>query len=173
MNLSSKMLFCGVSIVTVLLAAEASAQVPLVAPDEIVLVKLHAEGAQIYACKPDSGGSSSGGQALTWQFIEPVATLFVDGKSAGRHTAGPNWDHVDGSGVKGKVLASAPGATSKDIPWLKLEVADRRGKGMLSDATAVLRVDTKGGLAPELCTRAGDYLSVAYAADYVFLRKGE
>jgi hypothetical protein len=45
------MLFCVVSIVTALSAAEASAQVPLVAPDEIVLVKLHAEGAQIYACK--------------------------------------------------------------------------------------------------------------------------
>jgi Protein of unknown function (DUF3455) len=173
MNISLKLLLSAASVVAALSGASASAQVPLVAPDEIVLVKLHAEGAQIYECKPDSDKSASGGQALTWKFIEPIATLFVDGKSVGRHYAGPNWDHIDGGGVKGKVIASAPGATSKDIPWLKLEVVDHRGKGTLSDATAVLRVDTKGGLAPESCVRAGEYLSVAYAADYVFLRKGE
>src|SRR5258708_30173353 len=104
--------------------------------------------------------------------MEAGGKIFVGGKSGGREGGGANWDHTDGSGVKGKVIASAPGATSKDIPWLKLEVADHRGKSMLSDATAVLRVDTKGGLAPESCTRAGHYLSVAHAAAYVFLRKG-
>ena len=46
---------------------------------------------------------SSEARALTWQFREPIATLIVDGKSIGRHYAGPNWDHIDGSGVKGKV----------------------------------------------------------------------
>ena len=173
MNISSKLLLGVVSAVAALSAARASAQVPLVASDEIVIGKLHAEGAQIYECKTDSEKSPSGGQALTWQFVEPVATLFVDGKSVGRHTAGPNWDHIDGSGVKGKVIASVSGATPKDIPWLKLEVVDRRGKGMLSDATAVLRLDTKGGLAEGSCGRAGEHLSVGYAADYVFLHKGE
>jgi hypothetical protein len=172
MNRSSKLLFGVASIVSALSAVEASAQVPLVAPGEIVLVQLHAEGAQIYECKP-ADKSASGGPALTWQVIEPVATLFVDGKSVGRHYAGPNWDHIDGSGAKGKVVASAAGATSKDIAWLRLEVTDRRGKGMLSDATTVLRIDTKGGLAEGPCGRVGEHLSVAYAADYVFLRKGE
>ncbi len=173
MNRLSKLLFGAASIVIALSAAEASAQVPLISLGEIVLVELHAEGAQIYECKPDSAKSVAGVPALTWQFLEPVATLFVDGKSVGRHGAGPNWDHIDGSGVKGKVTASAPGATSKDIPWLKLEVSDRRGKGILSDATTVLRIDTNGGLAEGSCGRAGEHLSVAYAADYVFLRKGE
>ena len=173
MNGFSKLLFGVASIVIALSAAEASAQVPLISPGEIVLAELHAEGAQIYECKPDSAKSVSGAPVLTWQFIEPIATLFVDGKSVGRHYAGPNWDHSDGSGVKGKVMASAPGATSKDIPWLKLEVTDHRGKGMLSDATNVLRIDTRGGVAEGSCGRAGEHLSVAYAADYVFLRKGE
>jgi hypothetical protein len=173
MNGFSKLLFGVASTVIALSAAEASAQVPLISPGEIILVELHAEGAQIYECKPDSAKFVSGAPMLTWQFIEPVATLFVDGKSVGRHYAGPNWDHIDGSGVKGKVMASAPGATSKDIPWLKLEVTDHRGKGMLSDATNVLRIDTKGGVAEGPCGRAGEHLSVAYAADYVFLRKGE
>jgi len=172
MNISSKLLI-GAAAVAALSAATASAQVPSVAAGEIVIGKLHAEGAQIYECKPDSKKSLSAEQALAWQFVEPVATLFVDGKSVGRHGAGPNWDHIDGSGVKGKVIASASGATAKDIAWLRLEVTDRRGKGMLSDATAVLRLDTKGGLAQGSCARAGEQLSVGYAADYVFLRKGE
>jgi len=63
------------------------------------------------------------------------------------------------------VVASAAGATSKDIAWLRLEVTDRRGKGMLSDATTVLRIDTKGGVAEGPCGRVGEHLSVAYAAD--------
>ena len=96
----------------------------------------------------------------------------LDGKSIGRHYAGPNWEHIDGSAVKGKVIASAPGATSNDIPWLELEVVDHRGNGILSDATTVQRINTKGGVAQGSCERAGDYLSVPYSADYVFLRKG-
>jgi hypothetical protein len=37
--------------------------------------------------------------------------------------------------------------------------------------TTVQRVNTQGGVAEGACDRAGTYLSVAYAADYVFLRK--
>ena len=96
----------------------------------------------------------------------------LDGKSIGRHYAGPNWDHIDGSGVKGKVIASAPGATSNDIPSLELEVVDHRGNGILSAATAVQRINTKGGVAKGSCESAGSYLSVPYSADYVFLRGG-
>jgi hypothetical protein len=160
-------------VVAALSATEAQAQVPSAAPGELAIASLHAEGVQIYQCKPDSGKPSPAGQGLTWQFIEPVAGLFVAGKHTGLHYAGPNWDHIDGSGVKGKVIASAPGATAMDIPWLKLDVTDHRGKGMLSDATAVLRVNTIGGLAQGPCERAGEYLSVSYAADYIFLYKGE
>ena len=89
------------------------------------------------------------------------------------HYAGPNWDHIDGSGVKGKVIASAPGATVKGHSVAETRCEDHRGKGMLSDATTVLRVNTKGGLAQGPCERAGEYLSVSYAADYIFLHKGE
>ena len=70
---------------------------------------LHAEGAQVYECKLDPDKSPSAARTLTWQFREPIAALFADGKSIGRHYAGPNWDHIDGSGVKGKVIASTPG----------------------------------------------------------------
>jgi len=69
------------------------------------------------------------------------------------------------------VVTSAPAATSNDIAWLEIEVVDHRNKGILSDATTVLRVNTRGGLAQGSCETAGHYLSVPYAADYVFLRK--
>ena len=156
---------------TILLTTQATAQTApaIEGRDGMEIVTLHAEGAQIYECKPDSGNKSEG-RALTWQFREPIAALILDGKSVGRHYAGPNWDYFDGSAVKGKVVASAPGATSNDIPWLKLDAVEHRNSGILSGVTTVRRINTRGGLAQGSCERAGDFLSVPYSADYVFLR---
>jgi hypothetical protein len=160
-------LIVGLPVAASALMSAASAQVPdsIAAPGETVVAMVHAEGAQVYECKADAGGR------LGWQFREPIATLLLDGKTVGRHYAGPNWEHRDGSAVVGKVVARAPGATPKDIPWLKLEITERRGGGVLSGVTTVQRVNTQGGVAEGACDRAGTYLSVAYAADYVFLRK--
>jgi hypothetical protein len=149
------------------LTTAVSAQLPeaIAAPGETVIATLHAEGAQIYECKADPGGR------LVWQFREPIATLLLDGKTIGRHYAGPSWEHGDGSAVVGKVAGRAPGATAKDVPWLKLEVTERRGNGVLSPATTVQRIHTQGGAAEGACEKAGTYLSVPYAAEYVFLRR--
>jgi hypothetical protein len=134
-----------------------------------IIATLHAEGAQIYQCNAKYQSQTP---ALSWQFREPAATLVVDGKTVGHHSAGPNWDLVDGSGVKGKIVSSSmPSATSNDIPWLKLDVIERRGSGMLSEAEMVERVNTKGGVATGPCESAGAFLSIPYSADYVFLRK--
>ncbi len=173
MKLLSKVLLQVAVRAIILLTTEAVAQTPpaIEGRDGMVIVTLHAEGAQIYECKPDSGNKPEVG-ALTWQFREPIATLILDGKSVGRHYAGPNWDHFDGSEVKGRVTASGPGATLNDIPWLKLEIVDHRNSGILSDVTTIRRINTKGGLAKGSCERAGDFLSVPYSADYVFLRGG-
>jgi hypothetical protein len=83
----------GPLIAAALLASAASAQVPgaIAAPGKTVVATMHAEGAQVYECKADAGGR------LVWQFREPIATLLVDGKTVGRHYAGPSWEHVDGS----------------------------------------------------------------------------
>lgn len=145
----------------------AVAQVPAaIAPkDENVVSQVHAEGAQIYECKADAAGK------LTWQFREPIAALFRDGKTVGRHYAGPTWEDVDGSAIVGKVIGRAPGASSEDIPLLKLEVTDRRGTGALTEVTAIQRVNTDGGVAEGTCDMAGEFQSVAYSADYIFLRK--
>jgi hypothetical protein len=171
MNFYSKVLLSTALRATILFTTQAAAQMPPASPgsDGTELVTLHAEGAQLYECKPDSGSKPEAG-ALTWHFREPIATLILDGKSVGRHYAGPAWDYYDGSEVKGKVIASSPGATSSDIPWLKLGIVDHRNSGILSNATAVRRINTRGGLARGSCERAGDFLSVPYSADYVFLR---
>ena len=154
--------------VQVVLAVPASAQVPaaIAAPGETAVATFHAEGAQVYECKAGADGK------LTWAFREPIATLLLDGKTVGRHYAGPNWDHVDGSGVTGKALANAPGMTATDIPWLKLEVTARRGSGVLSAATTIQRINTMGGVMSGACEKAGAFHSEPYAANYVFLRKG-
>jgi hypothetical protein len=124
----------------------------------------HAEGAQIYQCKPDPDGR------LAWQLREPIATLLLEGKTVGRHYAGPRWEHVDGSVVQAKVVGMAPGATANDIPWLELNVTLRLGQGVFSDVTSIRRINTEGGTAPGQCGTADAFLSVPYHADYVFLR---
>ena len=102
---------------------------------------------------------------------EPVAALIVDGKTVGFHAAGPNWQHIDGSSVRAKMVSAAPGATFSDIPWLKLEATDHHGEGVLSRVATIQRVNTKGGAMQGSCETAGAYRSVPYSADYVFLRK--
>ena len=148
----------------------ASAQTPLpdaiAAPGETVMLTLHAEGAQVYECKIGADGT------LAWVFREPIATLFSDGKTVGRHYAGPNWEYSDGSAVVGQVVGTAPGSVANDIPWLKLEVISSRGSGVLSGVTTVQRINTQGGKLAAACDKAGATQSAPYSADYVFLRKG-
>src|SRR5919197_122105 len=94
-------------------ASAASAQVPpaLAAPGENAVITLHAEGAQIYECKLGNDGK------LAWAFREPIATLLLNDKSVGRHYAGPNWEHVDGSAVTAKAIANAPArSTARPTP---------------------------------------------------------
>ena len=146
--------------------ASSAAELPdtIAAEGEAILVQLHAEGAQIYECKSDEGNK------LTWQFREPIATLFLNGVTVGRHYAGPTWE-VGGGAVVGKVVGDAPGTGPKDIPWLKLDVSDRRGGGPLKDATTVQRINTAGGNTHGKCGKAGAFRVQPYSADYVFLRK--
>ena len=138
----------------------------IAAPGETAILTLHAEGAQVYECKTGTDG------ALVWTFREPIATLLSDGKTVGRHYAGPTWEYSDGSAVVGQVAGTSPGSVAMDIPWLKLSVTSRRGNGALTAATTVQRINTVGGRLTGTCYKSGTYESVPYSADYVFLRKG-
>ena len=147
-------------------SAVSAADIPdaIAAKGEAVVLQVHAVGAQIYECKADAAGKA------TWQFREPIASLFLDGKTVGRHYAGPGWE-VQGSAVVGKAAGKSPGATAKDIPWLKLDVVDQRGEGPLKGVSTVQRIDTEGGNLEGICDKAGDLRAEPYAADYIFLKK--
>jgi len=132
---------------------------------EALVATMHAQGAQVYECKADASGK------LAWQFREPVATLLLNGKTLGRHYAGPSWELSDGSAVVGKVVANAPGASETDIALLKLAVVSQKGSGLLAGVTSIQRINTKGGVAKGACDSAGAFLSVPYSTDYAFYKK--
>ena len=169
MNRRSEWSLLALSLVAALiLPGSAMAQIPaaIATPEEATVVTLHAEGAQIYECKAGSD------HKLVWTFREPTATLRLKGKTVGRYYAGPNWEHTDGSGVAANVVASVPGKTTHDIPWLKLRATAHRGRGTLSGVTTVLQINTQGGVHGGPCDKTGDLHSAPYTADYVFLQKG-
>jgi len=147
-----------------IVAAAQQADAIMVAGETLVTT-IHAQGAQVYECKADASG------ALAWQFREPVATLLSNGKTLGRHYAGPIWEFADGSAVAAKVAASAPGASQSDIPLLKLAVVSQKGNGLLAGITSIQRLNTRGGVAKGPCDSAGAFLSVPYSADYAFYKK--
>jgi hypothetical protein len=151
------------------LVVSAKAQAPfpdaIAAPGEAVVLSTHAEGAQVYECKAVADGK------LAWALREPIATLLVDGKTIGRHYAGPNWENMDGSAVVGKVIGNAPGKMADDIAWLKLQVVSSRGSGVMTGVTTIQRINTKGGKIEGACDKTGSLNSASYSADYLFLRK--
>jgi hypothetical protein len=153
---------------TVLLSSRAAQQVPkeLQAPaGEQLLLQVHAKGDQIYTCKSEAA-------QFTWTLKAPDAQLFdKDGKPFGKHFAGPSWEAADGSRVTGKAVANAPSPDPNSIPWLLVNVVGHDGTGVLSRATTIQRLNTKGGKAPASgcdASHVGQELRVAYSADYLF-----
>jgi hypothetical protein len=133
--------------------------------NERLLLRVHAEGDQIYTCKAD-------GAQFTWTLDAPDAQLFgKSGKPFGKHFAGPSWEANDGGRVMGKAVANAPSPDSESIPWLLVSVVSHNGEGVLARVTSIQRVNTKGGKAPASgCDAAhvGQEARVPYSADYVF-----
>jgi Protein of unknown function (DUF3455) len=127
-----------------------------------LVLQVHGEGVQIYACVKDAD--------WVWKLKAPDATLFDEQHHAiGKHFAGPTWRLDDGSEVHGKLLESRqqPGT----IPWLILSAESTGSEGRLSHVDAVRRSDTQGGLAPETgCDEqhADAEVRVPYSATYAF-----
>jgi hypothetical protein len=130
----------------------------------VPVAQLRAAGAQIYVCAKNAAG------ALNWTFREPVASLLDEGKTVGRHFVGPTWEFVDGSRVVGELVSKAPGATAKDIAWLKLSAKEPPKSGLVAGATSILRIDTKGGVFEGACDSEGELHSEPYTATYVFVK---
>jgi uncharacterized protein DUF3455 len=132
--------------------------------NEQLLLKVHAKGDQVYTCKND-------GTQFSWTLKAPDAQLFdKDGKPFGKHFAGPSWEANDGSRVVGKAVANAPSPDADSIPWLLVKVASHEGSGVLSAATSIQRLNTKGGKAPASgcdAAHADQEIRVPYSADYL------
>ena len=152
---------------TVLTLFVTAQQVPLPQPpaNEQLLLQVHGQGDQIYTCKSDAA-------QFTWTLKAPDAQLFnKDGKPFGKHFAGPSWEANDGSRVTGKAVATAPSPNTDSIPWLLINILSHDGKGVLSSATTIQRINTKGGKAPASgcdASHAGQEVRVSYSADYLF-----
>ena len=102
---------------------------------------------------------------------EPRANLYDNArKKIGKHYAGPTWESKDGSKVVGKLKQSVPAPKADNIPWLLVEAQSHEGKGIFSEVSYILRVDTVGGVAPAYPpTVQGQEKQVPYKATYISL----
>jgi hypothetical protein len=171
-----KTILAGALLGTVLMTQSAFAQSSVLAdlpaaikPAEGLAVyrTANALGVQIYTCGKNDAG------AWTWIFKAPEA-LLVDPqeKMLGKHYAGPSWEGLDGGKVVGAAKASAP-SPDNSIPWLLLDIKSREGNGEFTQAKAILRIATQGGVAPTTgCDEAhnGSEQRVRYTATYLFLK---
>lgn len=133
-----------------------------------VYLEVFARGVQIYTCEKNDAGE------YAWAHKGPEAELLdTDMKPVGRHYSGPTWGALDGGIVAGDLKASAPAPQADDIPWLLLDIKSSEGEGVFTEAKAILRVDTSGGIAPSNpCTETHDgaTIRVPYEAKYLFLK---
>jgi hypothetical protein len=133
---------------------------------EEVVVFAHATGSQIYTCQ------AAAGDRFNWTLKGPEAELRDrNDKVIGQHSAGPTWKLKDGSEVTAKAAAQVDSLDADSIPWLLLKVSSNAGKGILSKATSVQRVHTKGGKPPaEGCdgSHRDAETKSSYSADYYF-----
>jgi hypothetical protein len=131
---------------------------------ERFLLQVHGKGDQIYTCKGNR-------TQFTWTLRAPDANLFDrDGKLFGKHFAGPSWEAEDGSRVTGKAVATAS-PEPDSIPWLLVNIISHDGSGVLSPATDIQRLNTRGGKAPASgcdASHVGQEVRVPYSADYLF-----
>jgi hypothetical protein len=138
------------------------------------MMKLHAKGAQLYACKEADAGS------YAWGLVAPQAELFPTGPAkvgaVGEHFAGPSWrwkadqSEFVGNGAQA-VKAPAPDNAKGNIPWLLVPKKGGTDGGVFGAVTYIQRVNTRGGVAPSdgcsAATLSAD-AGVSYEADYIF-----
>lgn len=126
-----------------------------------------ASGVQIYACT-----QAKPGDAPSWSLEGPHALLTSGKAVAAIHFAGPSWQGIDGSQVKGARLAAADAPDASAVPWLLMS-ASASGEGTFAHTTHIQRLDTAGGKAPASgCDAAhvGAKVLVPYQANYFFYR---
>ncbi|MDX2003973.1 MAG: DUF3455 domain-containing protein [Meiothermus sp.] len=152
-------------------AAQAAQGVPS-APAELavpagnsLLMKVLADGVQIYACSAKADNSG-----YEWVLKAPDAVLTDDkGSKLGTHYGGPSWESIDGSKITGALRARANSTDPNAIPWLLLETRSAGKQGAFAKVSFIQRLETVGGKAPASgCTRASlnTEARVGYTATY-------
>ena len=140
-----------------------SAALQLPEPGLRVVQRVTATGFQIYQWNEEPAG---------WALRAPEARLFDDaGEHVGLHDAGPTWRLLDGSQVKGKLLAQEPAPDRSAIPWLLIAVVENADRGSLAHVRFIHRVATTGGQAPPVPSAGPPRLRearVCYGATYYF-----
>ncbi len=132
-----------------------------------LVLQAHAIGSQIYQCTAAPDGTYS------WTLKAPDAELRDStGRVVISHSAGPTWQHRDGSVISGKMLAKEPAPDGKSIPWLLVSADNSKSHpGALSKVTFVQRIHTEGGQPPtsgcEARHKEAEFAS-KYQADYLF-----
>src|SRR5712671_5518401 len=133
-------------VASTILSAGLAAQVPqqLQPPaNEHLLLQVHAKGDQVYTCKADAA-------QFTWTLKAPDAQLFDE---------------------NGKPFGNAPSPDANSIPWLMVNIVTHEGTGVLSRATTIQRLNTKGGKAPASgcdASHVGQEVRAPYSSDYLF-----
>ena len=122
---------------------------------------VHAKGVQIYRWD---------GQA--WAPVGPSAELYASANGnglVGTHFAGPRWQSLSGSTVRGEVLDRCI-YDANAIPWLSLKGIPENGPGVFAHTTFIQRVNTVGGKAPSTSGSLNQVVEVPYTAEYYFYR---
>ena len=134
----------------------------LVPAGEKYVETVAARGVQIYECRV------SGTAAPAWVFVAPEAQLSdYQGRTVGKHYAGPHWEALDGSKIVGTVKSRADAPVAGAIPWLLLTTKAAGGSGIYSKVTSIQRINTVGGVSPAGSCTPGATERVPYTADYV------
>lgn len=141
-----------------------------VAESAVLVAAFAAEGTQTYTC----AATGTGTVTYAWSTTSvPSAKLYdSDCMVAVSHYGGPHWKANDGSIILGTKVRAVASATTGSIPQLLLSaVADGGTTGLLSNVTAVQRLNTVGGVAPATgcdTDHVGGTVAVPYTAEYYF-----
>jgi len=134
---------------------------------EHLVLRAHAQGAQIYVCAAAPDGKPK------WTLKAPDAELRDEsGAVIGHHSAGPTWTYRDGSEVAGKAVAHVDSPDAQAIPWLLVAAVSHAGRGVLEHVTSIQRLHTHGGQPPAAAqcdaSKENAQASSPYSADYYF-----
>jgi Protein of unknown function (DUF3455) len=138
-------------------------------------LQTRAYGTQNYFCQSNATWKLYGPQATLYPGNLPfqIATHFLSPNPEEQGVARATWMHShDGSAVWAAKIEEAPAAGA--IPWLLLAevgtIEGTIGSGLLAQTTFIQRVNTLGGLAPQVPCAPNALALVPYETDYIFYR---